>query len=283
VELKGIDFHVHPQSAAALAAAGQERREVLQGYFGREMREVSYEELADQYRKRQMMAVLLPWDDETTTGYPPVPNDEVAAAVKRHPDVFIGFAGVDPWKGKLALNEVRRAHDDLGLRGLKFNPGRNLFAPNDPHFYPLWQLAMDLGMICLFHTGMLGNGAGAPGGLGNKLKYTAPIPYLDDIAADFPHLTIVAAHPSWPWQDEALAMALHKGNVYLELSGWAPKYFPPQLVHYARTRLQDKCLFGTDWPVIDPERWLREFADLDFSPEVRQKIMVDNARKVLGI
>ena len=93
--------------------------------------------------------------------------------------------------------------------------------------------AADLGLVCLFHTGLMGNGAGVRGGLGFKLKYTAPIPYLDDIAADFPDLTLISAHPGWPWQEEQLAMARHKGNVYIDLSGWAPKYFPPQLVQYA--------------------------------------------------
>ena len=196
----------------------------MAGYFGRELEPVSLDELADAYRARDMMAVLLATDDSTTSGLPPVPNEHVAAAVRKHPDVFMAFGGIDPWKGRLAIDEARRCREVLGCKGLKFNPGRQHFFPNDPRFGPLWQTAADLGLVCLFHTGLMGNGAGVRGGLGFKLKYTAPIPYLDDIAADFPDLTLISAHPGWPWQEEQLAMARHKGNVYIDLSGWAPKY-----------------------------------------------------------
>ena len=115
------------------------------------------------------------------------------------------------------------------------------------------------------------------------MKYTAPIPYLDDIAADFPDLTLISAHPGWPWQEEQLAMARHKGNVYIDLSGWAPKYFPPQLVQYANTLLKDKVLFGTDNPVIQPDRWLAEFEKLPIKPEVRPLIMKENAARLLRL
>jgi hypothetical protein len=211
-----------------------------------------------------------------------VPNDHIARAVRDYPDTFLGFGGVDPWMGRLALEEVRRIKD-LGLHGLKFNPGRQHFYANDPRFAPLWGLAAELGLVCLFHTGMMGNGAGVRGGLGFKLKYTAPIPYLDDIAADHPGLTLISAHPGWPWQDEQLAMARHKGNVYLDLSGWAPRYFPPQLVQQVNRLLPDRTLFGSDWPVITPERWLAEFDQLPFDDAVRRKILLDNAKALFGL
>lgn len=283
MELRAIDVHVHPWDEVSLASMGGGRKEIMAKYFGREIKPVSLTELADQYRARGMMAVLLASDDSTASGLPPVPNDHVARAVKEHPDVFMGFAGVDPWKGKLAIDEARRAKEELGLVGLKFNPGRQLFFANKKRFYPLWEAVASLGLICLFHTGMMGNGAGMRGGLGFKLKYTAPIPYLDDVAGDFPELTIISAHPAWPWQEEQLAMALHKGNVYIDLSGWAPKYFPPALVQYANTRLQDRVLFGSDWPVLTPERWLAEFEELPIKPEVRLKVLLDNAKTLFGV
>ena len=127
----------------------------------------------------------------------------------------------------------------------------------------------------------MGWGAGTPGGGGAKLKYCRPIPYLDDVAADFPDLTMILAHPSFPWQDESLAMAVHKSNVYIDLSGWSPKYFPANVKHYARTLLQDKCLFGSDFPVLTPERWMDDFKQLGFSSEVEEKICWRNALKVL--
>ena len=280
---RAIDCHVHPWDEVSVQHMGGGRLEVMARYFGRELEPVSLDELADAYRAREMMAVLLATDDSTTSGLPAVPNDHVAAAVRKHPDVFLAFGGVDPWKGRLAIDEARRCREVLGCKGLKFNPGRQHFFPNDPRFARLWQTAAELGLVCLFHTGLMGNGAGVRGGLGFKLKYTAPIPYLDDIAADFPDLTLISAHPGWPWQEEQLAMARHKGNVYIDLSGWAPKFFPPQLVQYARTILKDRILFGSDWPVLTPERWIEEFDQYDFEPEVRNKILVENASALFGL
>ena len=227
MELKAIDIHTHPQTEEMLQAAGL-RGQQMARYFGRQRQPVSFQEMADRYRERNMMAVILNSTDETVTGNKPVPNDHLAEAQRRHPDVFIAFGVVDPWMGKAALAEIQRCHEELGMRGIgELNPGRQMFHPNDQRFYPLWEEAAKRDLIVLFHTGMMAAGAGTPGGMGFKLKYTRPIPGLDDIAADFPELKIIGAHPSWPWQDEALAIARHKTNYYIDLSGWAPKYFPP--------------------------------------------------------
>jgi predicted TIM-barrel fold metal-dependent hydrolase len=138
------------------------------------------------------------------------------------------------------------------------------------------------GMVALFHSGQTGIGAGLPGGGGIRLKYSNPLD-LDDVAVDFPDLRIVIAHPSFPWQDEALAVATHKPTVYIDLSGWSPKYFPPQLVRYANTLLKDKVLFGSDYPVLTPDRWLADFDTLDIRPDVRPRILKDNAARLLGL
>ena len=280
MELLAIDVHVHPTSPEAIGVLGADL-EAMGRYFGREIPQISMDELAQQYRARKMMAVLLAMDTSTSTGWPPVPNDHIAAAVRAHADVFIGFAGVDPWKGRLAVDEARRAREFLGLRGLKLHPGLQKFAPNDDRFYPLWAAAAELGLVCLFHTGMMGTGAGLPGGGGYKLKYVNPL-LLDDVAADFPSLEIIMAHPGWPWQPEQLAMARHKANLYIDLSGWSPKYFPGELVQNMNGLLQDKCLFGSDWPFLSPERWLADFAALPIGEAVRRKILRDNARRVLA-
>ena len=280
MELLAIDVHVHPTSPEAIGVLGADL-EAMGRYFGREIPQISMDELAQQYRARKMMAVLLAMDTSTSTGWPPVPNDHIAAAVRAHADVFIGFAGVDPWKGRLAVDEARRAREVLGLRGLKLHPGLQKFAPNDDRFYPLWAAAAELGLVCLFHTGMMGTGAGLPGGGGYKLKYVNPL-LLDDVAADFPSLEIIMAHPGWPWQPEQLAMARHKANLYIDLSGWSPKYFPGELVQNMNGLLQDKCLFGSDWPFLTPERWLADFAALPIGEAVRRKILRDNARRLLA-
>lgn len=281
MDLVAIDVHVHPTSPEAIGAFGSDL-EAMGRYFGRTVAPVPISELAEQYRARRMMAVLLAMDTSTVTGLPAVPNDHIAAAVRAHPDVFIGFAGVDPWTGRLAVEEARRAREVLGLRGLKLHPGLQKFFPNDERFYPLWAAAADLGLVCLFHTGTMGTGAGLPGGGGYKLKYVNPM-LLDDVAADFPTLKLILAHPGWPWQAEQLAIARHKANVYLDLSGWSPKYFPAELVEHMNGLLQDKCLFGSDWPFLTPERWLADFAALPVKDAIRPKILRDNARRLLEV
>jgi predicted TIM-barrel fold metal-dependent hydrolase len=148
--------------------------------------------------------------------------------------------------------------------------------------YPLYEVIEEAGLPALFHTGQSGVGSGLPGGGGIRLKYSNPI-HVDDVAVDFPTLKIVLAHPSFPWQDEALAIAVHKPQVYIDLSGWSPKYFPPQLVHHANSLLRDRVLFGTDYPFITPDRWLADFDKLDIKPEVRPLILKQNAMRLLGL
>ena len=281
--MRAIDMHVHPGTREYLVEGGGDYLSAAMDYFHKHDAVVSLDEMAAVYRRADMMAVLLAWDAETHTGCPKVSNDYVADAVKKYPDVFLGFASVDPWKGEMAIKELKRAVLELGLRGLKCHPIAQAFYPNDRHFYPLWETCNELKIPVLFHTGMTGVGAGTPGGCGLKLKYARPIPYLDDVAADFPHLTIIGAHPSWPWQEEMLALALHKTNVYIDLSGWSPKYFPPSLVQYANTLLQDRVLFGSDYPFLTPERWMNDFEKAGFRPEVHEKILLLNAKRLLNL
>ncbi len=279
--MRAIDVHVHPTDervAAAWAGDAEDARRFFRGDWPHE----DLDATAERYRRLDLFAVLLGADAETTTGVPPYPNDELAAACRKHPDVFIGFASVDPWKGELAVRELERSARDLGLRGLKLHPGRQEFYPNDRRFSALFETASGLGLPVLFHTGMMAAGAGTPGGRGGRLDYTRPI-HLDHLAADFPALTIIAAHPSWPWADEMLAVARHKSNVVLDLSGYSPRYIPPQYVQLANTLLQDQMLFGSDYPFILPERWLADFEQAGFRPDVHEKILLLNARRVLSL
>ena len=211
-----------------------------------------------------------------------MPNEEIAEVAAANPDVLIPFASVDPNKGARAVEEARRLIRDHGVRGFKFHPNVQAFYPNDRAFYPLYEVVAEAGLPALFHTGHSGIGVGLPGGGGIRLKYSNPM-YVDDVAVDFPELTIVLAHPSFPWQDEAISVALHKEQVFIDLSGWSPKYFPPQLVHYANTLLRDRVLFGSDYPLITPDRWLDDFARADFKDEVRPLILKENAARLLGL
>jgi hypothetical protein len=278
---QAIDVHVHPSTAEGLAAWGG-LLEATERYFRTSIAVRAVDEMAEEFRADDVLAVLLAWDAETATGEPPLTNDAVAACVERHPDAFLGFASVDPWKGKAAIAELRRAIADLGLKGLKVHPSAQAFAPNDVRHYPLWEAATELGIPVLFHTGTTGLGAGVPGGGGIKLGFSRPI-FLDDVAADFPELTIVGAHPSWPWQDEMLAVAQHKANVWIDLSGWSPRKWSPELTAAVLGPLQDRALFGTDYPFITFRKWLDAFRSHGPSEEVEQKVLLGNATRLLGI
>jgi predicted TIM-barrel fold metal-dependent hydrolase len=229
-----------------------------------------------------MAAVVFTVDAEHATGHPPIRNEEIAESCAEHADVLIPFASLDPWRGKAAVAQARRLVTEYGVRGFKFHPSIQGFAPNDRLAYPLYEAIEELGVPALFHTGQTGIGAGVPGGGGIRLRYANPM-LVDDVAVDFPELRIILAHPSFPWQDEALAVATHKPYVYIDLSGWSPKYFPPQLVRYANSLLKHKVLFGSDYPVITPDRWLADFDTLDIKPEVRPLILKQNAARLFGL
>src|SRR6185437_11249128 len=221
-------------------------------------------------------------DAEAATGQMALSNEEIAGAAAEHPDVLIPFGSIDPHRGVAGIRAARRLVEEHGVRGFKFHPSLMDFLPNDRAVYPLFEELQSLGVPALFHTGQTGIGSGLPGGRGIKLRYSAPM-LLDDVAADFPDLAIIMAHPSVPWQDEAISIATHKANVYIDLSGWSPKYFPPQLVRAAGGLLKRKVMFGSDFPVITPDRWLSDFAQLDIKDEVRPLILKDNAARVLGL
>jgi predicted TIM-barrel fold metal-dependent hydrolase len=280
---KAIDMHVHLPTASFLDGAIKPFREPAEAFFRARVPLREMDEVARVYEEMDIVGVLLAWDAETATGLPPLTNDEVSAVVAKYPGRFVGFASVDPWKGKRAVAEIERAIKELGLIGAKFHPGIQAFYPSDTRFYPLYQRIAELGVPALFHTGTNGLGAGTPGGMGVKLDFTRPI-YLDHVAADFSALTIIGAHPAWPWHEEMLAIIGHKSNVFMDLSGWSPKYIPKVIIDEARSRLQDRILFGSDYPFIAPSRWLADFDTLEgFSIEVRQKILHDNAARLLKL
>ncbi|WP_283135657.1 amidohydrolase family protein [Rhizohabitans arisaemae] len=281
--LTAIDVHVHVEvDDNGHPSMGGKLMEASAAYFKAGHRTPTVDEIAQTYRERNMMAVVFTVDHQAATGHPPIGNEFVAQAAARHPDVLIPFASVDPARGRSAVDAAVRLVNEHGVRGFKFHPSLQGFNPTDRAVYPLYATIASLGVPAVFHTGQTGIGAGLDGGGGIRLGLSNPM-LLDEVAADFPSLTIVMAHPSFPWQDEALAVATHKANVWIDLSGWAPKYFPPNLVRYAGTLLQDKVLFGSDFPLITPDRWIAEFDKLDIKPEVRPKILKDNAVRLLGL
>jgi uncharacterized protein len=281
--LVAIDVHTHaerntdepqdPVTTELLDAAAR--------YFGGHPPQPTAQDVADYYRARNMLAVVFTVDDEAGMGRKRIGNDEVLEAARANADVLIPFGSVDPHKGKLAVREARELVA-AGVRGFKFHPNTQAFWPNDRAWYPLYEVIAEAGLIALFHSGTTGIGAGMPGGGGVRLKYSNPM-CIDDVAAEFPGLQIILAHPSFPWQDEALAIAVHKPNVYIDLSGWSPKYFPDNLIRYTNTLLRTKMLFGSDFPLITPDRWLADFEQLPIKDDVRPLVLKENAARLLGL
>jgi len=281
--VRAIDIHVH----AEVARSGHdpmppELRAAAQRYFRRDDPQPTADDVAAHYRERGMACVVFPVDWEAQSGRAPVSNEEVAEVAAAHPDVMIPFASIDPARGREGVRAARRLIEDHGVRGFKFHPNLQAFFPNDRDAYPLYEVIAHAGLPALFHTGHSGIGAGLPGGGSIRMKFSNPM-YVDDVAADFPQMPIVLAHPSFPWQDEAISIALHKQEVHIDLSGWSPKYFPPQLVRYANTLLRRQVLFGSDFPMITPDRWLADFEALDIDAEVRPLILKENAATLLGL
>jgi predicted TIM-barrel fold metal-dependent hydrolase len=275
-EAVAIDVHVHLHPTEATAVDHAAAR-----YFGDSGASVDRQTLADYYRSRRILCVVFAVD-ERLTGRPPVPNDEVAAFAAEHADVAIAFASIDPTRGPEAVREAKRLVAGGGIRGLKLHPPLQQFAPNDPIAYPLYEVFAEARLPVLFHTGHSGIGSGMPGGGGIRLKYGNPM-LIDDVAVDFPDMPIILAHPSFPWQDEAISVCLHKPTVYIDLSGWSPKYFSPTLVQYANTLLKHKVLFGSDYPLITPDRWLADFEKIAIRDEVRPLILKENAKRLFGL
>ncbi|MFJ8688993.1 amidohydrolase family protein [Micromonospora wenchangensis] len=270
-----VDDHGHASLPEPLVAA-------VSKYFRTDGPRPAVDAVARYYRERNMAAVVFTVDAGTQLRHPPLSSAEIARAAAEHADVLVPFGSVDPRTGAAAVDLAARLIEQEGVRGFKFHPTVQGFDPGDAAYAPLWALIERAGLPAIFHTGQTGIGAGLPGGYGLRLGLSNPM-LLDPVAADFPDLQIVMAHPSVPWQDEALSVATHKPNTWIDLSGWSPKYFPAALVRHANSVLRHRVLFGTDYPLLTPDRWLRDVAATDLKPEVLPGILKDNAARLLGL
>ncbi|GHJ08515.1 4-hydroxyphenyl-beta-ketoacyl-CoA hydrolase [Micromonospora humidisoli] len=270
-----VDDHGHASLPEPLVAA-------VSKYFRTDGPRPAVDAVARYYRERRMAAVVFTVDAGTQLRHPPLSSAAIARAAAEHADVLIPFGSVDPRTGAAALDLAARLIEQEGVRGFKFHPTVQGFDPGDAAYAPLWALIERAGLPAIFHTGQTGIGAGLPGGYGLRLGLSNPM-LLDPVAADFPDLQIVMAHPSVPWQDEALSVATHKPNTWIDLSGWSPKYFPAALVRHANSVLRHRVLFGTDYPLLTPDRWLRDVAATDLKPDVLPGILKDNAARLLGL
>ncbi|MGW0902858.1 amidohydrolase family protein [Streptomyces sp. NPDC002853] len=280
--MRRIDLHCYPGTAEWIASQ-QPFPAALAEYWNKPWEPRAEEEVVADLDKHGIEAVLVAFDIETVTGAPPCGNDYVAALRDRHPDTFLGAWGaVDPLRGEQAIADAETAVREHGVLGFHFHPIMGRYAVDDQQLYPLFEAITALGVPVMIDVGTTGMGAGMPGGMGARIRHAHPRA-VDELAADFPELTIIAAHPGWPWIEEMTAVALHKGNVYWEMSGWAPKHFPQQLRTDIRARLRDKVMFGTDHPSLPFERLLREWDELGYTEAVMHQVFHGNAERLLGL
>ena len=275
--LAAIDVHVHLEHTGDATEAGAAAKK----YFGDTGAPRDPAGLAQYYRSRNMACVVFTVD-ETLSGMPRLTNDQVLEFADQHRDIALPFVSINPRRGAEGVREAKRLVATGRVRGLKLHPPIQEFSPDDRIAYPLYEVFAEAKLPVLFHTGHSGIGTGLPGGGGIRLKYGNPMP-IDDVAVDFPEMPIILAHPSFPWQDEAISICLHKPEVYIDLSGWSPKYFSPTLVQYANSLLKTKVLFGSDYPLLTPDRWLADFEKLPIKDEVKPLILKQNAVRLFGL
>lgn len=204
-----------------------------------------------------------------------ISNDEVASFVAESAGRFVGVASVDLRKPMVAVRELRRAVGELGMKALRIVPWLWGLPPNDRRYYPLYAECVELGIpFCtqVGHTGPL-----------RSSETGRPIPYLDDVALDFPELVIVGGHIGYPWTTEMIAVATKYPNVYIDTSAYTVRRYPPELVAYLQKHGREKVLFGTNFPMITPDRALAGLDDLQLDNEVRELFLSGNARRVFRL
>ena len=277
-----IDLHCYPNTEPWIKSQGP-YVEALAKYWNRAWTAKSEAEVIEEFKKFAVEAVLVAFDIESVTGSPPCTNEYVAGMRDRNRSVVVqAWAAVDPLKGVAAMEEAKKAIVELRMLGFHFHPIMGHFSVDERKLYPLWETINSLKVPVMIDVGTTGMGAGMPGGLGAVIRHAHPAA-IDQLAADFPDLNIVAAHPGWPWNEEMIAVALHKGNVSWELSGWGPKYFPDALKRDIKGRLKDKIMFGSDYPSIPYDRILKEWNELGYTDELMEKIFHGNAERVLKL
>ena len=298
-DVKPIDVHIHPFTVETRLGHGPSYTEAHDNYFGRSEEaphhgrldipiETSYEAFRAAGVERAVLVNMVSYHRWGRA----LPNDYIAEYCRRYPDMFLGLGGVDPHMGaKNAVAELERCVNDLGLLGLKFHPAYQEVDPADRDLmYPILEACEAMDAAVLIHTGTTRMTY-------SKIRTCNPIS-IDDVATDFPDLRLIITHFGWPWTAEALAVIWRHENVYLDLSGWLPRYVyqaEPIVFQYMNTVLQDKFVFGSDYPAIDPKVWLDDFDAIveqgyvwggerrDFRPEVYEKFVRTNALRALKL
>jgi predicted TIM-barrel fold metal-dependent hydrolase len=277
--MRAIDVHVHPSTRGLDTHACS--------YFRRDLKDVprTAEGFAELYVRQDVKALLIGWHPSTVAEGARNSNDHVMELATSYANAFPGIlASLDT--SAEDLQAVARYAEELArnplVAGFKFHPPDQAFYPNDRRYYAIWEVLQASGKPVMFHVGFTVLGAGTDGGSGIALEYGRPI-HLDTLARDFPRMTIVAAHPGWPWEHELIGVLTHKKNLYADTSGYLAEQLPEIFRKAIGGRLQDKALFGTDFPYVDLERALASFDKMDFKDSVKEKILVLNARALFNL
>jgi predicted TIM-barrel fold metal-dependent hydrolase len=277
--MRAIDVHVHPSTR------GLDRDACT--YFRRDLSEVpqSAEAFAALYKKHDVRAPLIGWHPSTVKEGSRNSNEHVIDLAARFPDAFPGVLGsLDVHAND--LNAVARYAEDLArnakVLGFKFHPPDQGFYPTDRRLYPIWEILQASGKPVMFHVGFTVLGANTEGGSGIALDYGRPV-HLDTLARDFPRMKIIAAHPGWPWEQELVGVVTHKKNLFVDTSGYLAEQLPEIFLKAIGGRLQDKALFGTDFPYVDLEKALASFDRMNFKDSVKEKLLLTNAKALLRL
>jgi predicted TIM-barrel fold metal-dependent hydrolase len=278
--MKAIDVHSHWATEKGYLYKGAEVPAAENTY----RMKIAYrtrEEMAEDLRAADVKTILdygftmkMPLDEVR------VYHDEAARMHRDYPDVILGnWCNIDPRTGREGLRELERCLKELDFVGLTTNAAGLGITCADPAFYPFYETCQEAKAPVLICVGFTGLGAGLPGGAGLLIENCHPR-YIDQVAARFPDLTIIAARPAWPWQVEMIAVLLHKPNVWNEVHGWSPKYFTPDLKWEINHRLQDRVMFGADYPLFSYERLFRDWESEQYPAEILAKVFYKNAQRL---
>jgi uncharacterized protein len=277
--MRAVDVHVHPSTRGLDTHACH--------YFRRELDDVpqTADGFADLYRRNDVKALLIGWHPSTVKEGARNSNEHVIDLAMSYPDTFAGvLASLDT--AAADLDKIASYAEELirhpKVKGFKFHPPDEAFYPNDKKFYNIWEVLQSGNKPVMFHVGFTVLGANTDGGSGIGLDYGRPI-HLDTLARDFPRMKIIAAHPGWPWEQELIAVLTHKKNVYGDMSGYLAEQLPEIFLKSIRGRLQDKALFGTDFPYVDLEKALISFDKVDFKSGAKEKILYSNAQMLFQV
>ncbi|MBS2547624.1 amidohydrolase [Catenulispora sp. NL8] len=280
-----IDFHSHwgtEQGWKGSPFQTTEARAAVRDYFKWDMTFVSEEEQAAQFRQANAKVMLdLAYTYKMDVGAMRDQHDYAFDYTREYPDVVLGnWIGIDPTRPGHVGELERCLSDGPGLVGMALHPFSAAGTPDQPAWEECLNLCVEADRPVLMLVGMSANGAGTRGGMGLELESCHPR-YVDRIAARYPDLNVIAARVAWPWQSEMIAIALHKANVWMELHGWSPRYYPEELKREIGKRLRKKVFFAADYPMLSHGKLVREWREQGLAPDVLDDVFHGNAESFL--